>query len=119
MTEEGKARQSPPNSNRVLKELRDLDSRFRDPSCSGCGHAADLAITSEGIVVVCKDCKMSRRVETDALQHLADRLSAVCFSCKSGRLKSVARPFGNILRCQNPGCPNNTWQGISERIMNG
>lgn len=120
MTHDAKARQPTANTNRVLKELRELDPRFRNPSCSQCGHAADLAITKEGIVVVCNDCKKSQRVDASALQRLADRLSALCFSCKSGRLKSEVRSFGNILRCQNPGClRNNTWQGVSDRIGNG
>jgi very-short-patch-repair endonuclease len=104
------------HSNRVLDTLRDLDPRFRDVRCSHCDHTAHLAITNEGIVVTCKECKKSERVDADTLQRLADRLAATCFSCGSGKLKSEARPFGNILKCQNPGCPNNTWQGVSDRI---
>jgi very-short-patch-repair endonuclease len=107
------------NSNRVLEELRGLDPRFRDQPCSQCGHTEHLAITNEGIVVACKQCKQSRRVDADTLQRLADRLAATCFECTTGKLKSVARPYGNILICQNPDCGrNNYWQGLSERVRN-
>ena len=102
----------PAPNDRVLEELRRLDPRLRDPRCSQCGHAAHLAITNEGIVVVCKGCKKSRRVDADNLQSLAERLSVTCFSCKRGGLESVARPFGNVLKCPNPGCPNNSWLAV-------
>jgi hypothetical protein len=105
------------SSNRVLEELRDLEPRFRDQPCPQCDRTEHLAITNEGIVVACKECKQSRRVDTDTLQRLADRLAATCFSCTSGKLKSIARSYGNILICQNPGCTrNNYWQRLSERI---
>lgn len=107
----------PAPNNRVLEQLRSLDPRLRDPR-SQCGHAAHLAITNEGIVVVCKECKKSRRVDTDTLQRLAEGLSVTCFSCKRGGLESVARPFANVLKCRSPGCPNNSWSGVSERIGN-
>jgi very-short-patch-repair endonuclease len=109
--------QSAPTDNGLLEELRDLDSRFRDPRCSQCGQTSQLAITNEGIVVSCKKCTKNERVDTDTLQHLVDRLAATCFSCASGKLSSIARPFGNILKCQNPECgSNNSWRGLSERI---
>jgi hypothetical protein len=105
------------NGNRVLEELRDLDPRFRDPRCSQCRQTAQIAITNEGIVVSCKNCTKIERVDTDTLQHLVDRLAATCFSCISGKLNSMARSFGNILKCQNRECGrNNSWQGLSERI---
>ena len=111
--------QPPTNSNRVLDELQDLDPRFRDRPCVQCGHAEYLAITTEGIVTACNQCKQSRRVDTGTLQRLADRLDARCFSCAGGRLKSTARSYGNILICQNPGCGrNNSWQGLHDRIRN-
>jgi len=101
--------------NRVLEELRILDKRYQDPRCSQCGHTAHLAITNEGVVITCKECKKVERVETETLQRLAERLSAVCYSCKGGPLKSVVGPFGNYLRCRNCGA-NNSWQVVSERI---
>ncbi|MBI3781928.1 MAG: DUF559 domain-containing protein [Deltaproteobacteria bacterium] len=105
------------SGNRILEELTILDATFRDRTCAQCGHAQHLAITNEGVVLTCKECKKTQRVDADILQHLADRLMATCFSCSSGKLKSTARPFGNILMCQNPGCGrNNYWQGLSERI---
>jgi hypothetical protein len=94
-----------------------LDLRFRDPHCAQCGQTAHLAITNEGIVLACKKCTKIERVDADTLQYLVDRLAATCFSCTSGKLKSIARPFGNILKCQNRECGrNNYWQGLSERI---
>lgn len=105
------------NDNRVLEELRALDPRFRDPRCSQCGQTAHLAITNEGIVVTCKKCPKIARVDTDTLQHLVDRLATTCFRCRIGKLKSMARSFGNILKCQNGECgANNSWQGLSERL---
>lgn len=105
------------NGNGVLEALRDLEPRFRDPRCSQCGQTAHLAITNEGIVVLCQKCTKIERVDTNTLQHLVDRLAVTCFSCTSGKLKSMARPFGNILKCQNPACgSNNSWGGLSERI---
>jgi hypothetical protein len=101
--------------NILVEELRNLDPRFRDPRCSKCGETAHLVITTEGVVVTCKKCAKIERVDTDTLQHLVDRLAATCFSCTNGKLKSTARPFGNILICQNCSS-NNTWQGLSERI---
>jgi hypothetical protein len=91
--------QAAANGNRVLEELRDLDPRFRDPRCSQCARTAHLAITNEGIVVACRECTKIERVDTDTLQSLVDRLAATCFSCISGELKSMARSFGNILKC--------------------
>ena len=109
--------QAAANGNGVLEELRDLDPRFRGPRCSQCGQTADLAITNEGIVVSCMKCTKIERVDTNTLQHLADRLAATCFSCTSSKLKSITRSFGNILICQNPECGrNNYWRGLSERI---
>ena len=67
--------------------------------------------------VTCKKCTSTERVDTETLQHLVDRLAATCFSCTSGKLKSMARSFGNILQCQNRECGrNNYWQGLGERI---
>jgi len=104
-------------TNRVIEELRTLDKRLADPRCRQCGRAAQLAITDEGVVIACSECKKSDRVDAETLQRLADHLSATCYSCKRGSLKSTERSYGNILRCQNPGCDaNNSWRGISERI---
>jgi hypothetical protein len=105
------------NGSRVLEKLRDLDPGFRDPRCSQCGQTAHLAITNAGIVVSCRKCTNVERVDADTLQYLVDRLAATCFSCTSGKLKSMARSFGNVLKCQNRECGrNNSWQGLSERI---
>ena len=102
----------------VLGELPSLEAKFRDPRCSHCGQAAHVSITKEGIVSTCKRCTRIARVDTSTLQHIVDRLAGTCFSCKTGKLKSMARPFGNILKCQNPGCGrNNSWQDINERIL--
>ncbi len=101
--------------NRVLEELRGLDERFRNPRCSQCGRAAHLAIMNEGVVITCKECKKVERADTETLQRLAERLSAVCYSCKGGPLKSAVGPFGNYLKCRNCGA-NNSWQVVSERI---
>jgi very-short-patch-repair endonuclease len=102
--------------NRVLQELIKLEPRFRHQPCSKCGQTEQLAISNEGVVVLCKKCRRSSRVEADTLQRLVDSLAATCFSCNtSGALKSVARSFGNILICQN--ChTNNSWQGLGGRI---
>lgn len=102
-------------ANRVLEQLRALDERLRNPRCSQCSRAAHLAITNEGVVITCKECKKVERVATETLQRLAERLSAACYSCKGGPLKSAAGPFGNYLRCRNCGA-NNSWQVVSERI---
>ncbi len=103
-------------TNTVLRELRNLDSRLREHPCSKCGQSEQLAITNEGIVVTCNKCRQVRRVDVATLQNLADQLNATCFRC-SGKLKSVARSFGNILSCEGPGCgTNNSWQGLSERL---
>jgi len=102
-------------ANRVLEQLRALDERLRNPRCSQCSRAAHLAITNEGVVITCKECKKVERVATETLQRLAERLSAVCYSCKGGPLKSAAGPFGNYLRCQNCGA-SNSWQGVGERV---
>jgi very-short-patch-repair endonuclease len=99
----------------VLQELRAMDVTWREPRCPSCGNAAYLGINGEGIVVACRQCG-DTRVDVDTLQRLADRLLVGCFSCKSGSLRSVARPFGNVLRCPNSACPNNTWQGVNQRI---
>jgi len=102
-------------ANRVLEQLRALDERLRNPRCPQCSRVAHLAITNEGVVITCKECKKVERVATETLQRLAERLSAVCYSCKGGPLKSAAGPFGNYLRCRNCGA-NNSWQVVSERI---
>jgi very-short-patch-repair endonuclease/transcription elongation GreA/GreB family factor len=101
--------------NRVLEELRILDKRFQVPRCSQCGYTAHLAITNEGVVIACKDCKKIEHVDRDSLQRLAERLSATCYSCESGALKNAVGRLGNYLKCQNCGA-NNSWQGLSERI---
>jgi very-short-patch-repair endonuclease len=103
--------------NRLLDELAKVDSSVGDRSCGQCGRILLLAITTEGVVLTCTECKKAQRVDADILQRLADRLMASCFSCTSGKLKSTAKPYGNILLCQNPDCGrNNSWQGISDRI---
>ena len=103
-------------TNKVLKELRNLDSGLCDQPCPKCGQTEQLAITNEGIVVTCRKCQQTRRVDITILQKLTDKLNATCFRC-SGKLISVARPFGNIMVCQDPSCrANNSWQGLSERL---
>jgi very-short-patch-repair endonuclease len=105
----------PGRRDRVLSELRAMDPALREARCPQCAASAHLAINGEGIVVACTRCKTTARVNVNTLQRLAERLSVVCFSCKCGSLQSVARSFGNVLRCPNAACPNNTWQGIAER----
>jgi hypothetical protein len=103
--------------NIVLEELANLDATFRDRPCMRCSHIQRLAITTEGVVLTCKECKETQRVGANVLQRLADRLMATCFSCTLGQLKSTARPYGNILICQNTDCGrNNSWQAISDRM---
>lgn len=101
--------------NRVLEELRALDERFRNPRCSQCGRATHLGITNEGVVFTCNECRKVERVDTETLQRLAERLSAICYSCNGGALKSVVGRFGNYLKCRSCGA-NNSWQGLNERI---
>ncbi len=110
--------QSRTRENRVLEELRVLDKRFEVPRCSQCGHTARLAITNEGVVITCAECKKIERVDRESLQRLAERLSATCYSCDSGALRSAFGQLGNYLKCQNCGA-NNSWQGLNERIRKG
>ena len=96
-------------NNRVLEELQ-----LMDPRCPDCGRTAHPAITNEGVVVLCKGCSKSERVEKEFLQGLVERLSPVCFSCKGRTLRSSVGKYGNYLKCQNCGS-NNSWQEISKR----
>ena len=102
-------------NNRVLEELRGLDQRFQNPVCAQCGLARLLAITSEGIVITCKKCNKSERIQTETLQRLAERLSAACYSWGGGPLRSAIGRFGNYLKCQSCGA-NNSWQGLTDRL---
>jgi transcription elongation GreA/GreB family factor len=110
--------QSRTRDNPVLEELRVMDKRFEGPRCSQCGHTAHLAMTNEGVVITCQQCKKDERVDKESLQLLAERLSATCYSCGSGLLMSASGRFGNYLKCQNCGA-NNSWQGLSDRIRKG
>lgn len=105
-------------SNRVLEELQNLEPPLRHPLCPQCGKPEQLAITHEGIVIVCRACDQARRVDAAILQRLADALGVLCFSCAAGKLKSESAEYANLLVCQNPACgSNNSWRGVSDRLQ--
>lgn len=110
---------SPVNANGgggVLQELSNLYPGIHEQPCTKCGQIEKLAITTEGIVIMCNVCRLARRIDIGILQNLADKLNAKCFRC-SGKLMSVTRSFGNIMVCKDPSCKtNNSWQGLSERL---
>jgi very-short-patch-repair endonuclease len=108
---------APKTNNRVVDELYKMYPQFQNPTCPGCTRVARLEIADEGIVVFCTACKERNRVDVDTLQHLAEQISARCFSCDTNRLKSTAKAYGNVLMCQNPECGmKNTWRGINDRF---
>jgi transcription elongation GreA/GreB family factor/very-short-patch-repair endonuclease len=102
---------------RILDDLRTLDSQFKHPRCPECGGLADLAINSEGPVVRCASggCKWAERVDVQILQRLADHLFATCYQCKGTNLASTHGRFSNYLKCRDDGA-NNSWEQLSERI---
>ena len=101
----------------IVAELRNLDARFENPWCSGCGGKAHLAINNEGPVVICESrgCKKSERIHIQILQRLTDRLSIKCFQCKGANLSSQTGKFSNYLKCHDCNS-SNSWQGVSTRI---
>jgi very-short-patch-repair endonuclease len=104
-------------SNRVIEELRALDERFGNPRCSRCSGMANIAIYTEGPVIVCADpdCKKVDRVDVPTLKRLAERLGASCYQCKGINLETSTGRFGNYLKCRDCDA-SNSWQGVSERI---
>lgn len=106
-------RQTP--SNRVIEELRALDKRFENPSCTQCSGMARLAIDSEGPVVICahSGCQKIERVDVQTLQRLAQHLGVACHKCKGTNLESKTGAFGNYLKCRKCGA-NKSWQSIAK-----
>jgi hypothetical protein len=108
----------PVRRNIVLEKLRELAPRLGNASCSQCGKNAKLAITHEGIVLLCHACGQSQRVDAELLQRLVNTFGILCFACSTGKLKNEATEYANILKCQNPDCgSNNSWRGISDRLQ--
>ena len=107
-----------PRQNNVLEELQALEPQLKNSLCPQCGRTAQLSITHEGIVLRCRECGQAQRIDTQLLQRLIDCLGIACFSCTSGKLKSEAMDYANILKCLNPDCgSNNSWRGVSDRLQ--
>jgi hypothetical protein len=104
--------------NKVLEELQNLEPQLGNTPCPQCSRTTQLVITHEGIVLMCRNCSQSQRVDVDLLQRLADTLGALCFSCATGKLKSEAMEYANLLKCLNPDCGStNSWRGVSDRLL--
>jgi len=104
--------------NKVLEELQTLEPQFQNSLCPECGRTKQLIITHEGIVLMCRQCGQSQRIDAGLLQRLIDALGIACFSCAVGKLKSEAMEYANILKCLNPDCgSNNSWRGVSDRLL--
>ena len=104
--------------NKVLEELQTLEPQLQNSLCPQCSRAAQLSITHEGIVLRCRECGQSQRIDAELLQRLIDALGIACFSCAVGKLKSEALEYANILKCLNPDCgSNNSWRGVSDRFQ--
>jgi len=109
--------QAAARTNPLLDELEKLEPRLRGLKCAECGFPEQAAITMEGIVALCRQCGASRRVNSDTLQRLSDKLDLRCFACDTGTLESVAAEYANILKCRNPACGKvNSWRGVSDRF---
>jgi hypothetical protein len=109
---------APVRRNAVLEELLNLAPQLGHTPCTQCGKNTRLVITHEGIILLCRECGQSQRVEVDLLQRLIDAVGILCFSCATGKLKSEATEYAHILKCQNPDCgSHNSWRGISDRFL--
>jgi hypothetical protein len=107
-----------PRQNKVFEELQALEPQLQNSLCPQCGRTAQLSITHEGIVLRCRECGDAQRIDSQLLQRLIDSLDIVCFSCISGKLKSEAMDYANILKCLNPNCGStNSWRGVSDRLQ--
>ncbi|MBN2337429.1 MAG: hypothetical protein JXP48_02715, partial [Acidobacteria bacterium] len=107
----------PARPNRVLEVLAELEPALAGSPCPGCGRGRQLAITREGIVLLCRECGRAERVDAAILQRLADHLALACASCGTGALQGEDTPYAHLLKCPNPECgARHSWQGIRDRL---